>query len=112
MNGHDLILSSLDLYVVSDKSRHYRGKLTSSSTSPSFNSVTNSSVMSSPSNTASNTGNISPPRTLWAGTRDGESEAKILAIALSFLRSKVLGGDHGGVLDADFGVPAFFAGVF
>ena len=47
-----------------------------------------------------------------AGARDGDSEAKILAIALPFLRSKVLGGDHGGVLDADLEVPAFFAGVF
>lgn len=98
--------------LVSDKSRHQHGKRTSSSTSPSFNSVTNSSVMSSPSNTVSNTGNTSPPRTLLAGVRDGDSEARILAIAFPFLRSKVLGGDHGDVSDADLGVPAFFAGVF
>jgi len=87
------------------------GRLTSSSTSPSFNSVTNSSVMSSPSSRASKMGNASLPRTLWAA-RDGDSEAKILATALPFLRSKVLGGDHDGVLDTDLGVPTFFAGVF
>ena len=30
---------------------------------------------------------------------------------MPFFRSKVLGEDHGGVLDVDFGVSAFFAGV-
>jgi len=112
VDGHDLILGGLNLFVVSDNSRCYHGKPTSSSTSPSFNSVTNSSVMSSPSSTASKAGNTSPPRTLWAGARDGDSEAKIFATALPFLRSKVLGGDHGGVLDTDPGVLTFFAGVF
>lgn len=111
VNRHDLILGSLNLYDVNDEAGCYRGKLTSSSTSPSFNSVTSSSVMSSPSST-SNTGNASPPRTFWAGARDGDSEANTFAIALLFLRPKVLGGDHGGVLDTDLGVPTPLAGVF
>lgn len=57
-------------------------------------------------------GNTSPPRTLWGGPREGESEAKTCAAALPFLRSKVFEGDHGDVLDTDFGVSIFFAGVF
>jgi hypothetical protein len=57
-------------------------------------------------------GNISPPRTLCTAARDGDSETRSFAVALPFLRSKVLGGDHGGVLDTDLGVPPFFAGVF
>lgn len=60
----------------------------------------------------SKAGNISPPGVFWACAREGDAKVNTFALAWPFLRSNVLGDDHGGVLDTDFGVSTFFAGVF